>query len=254
MLQMRHNHRLKLNIRFEPILQFFAAQRKSAVASSQKTHLRYDTVHEIKDHCLGERHLMRLFTALILFLVAPSCADVANSQKIREGTPTNLFETFMNVCVNNLHAPTQSAKVLEELGWSRTRLPSFGDGGLFGNIVAVGFKNNEGNFFVSPDRNSGFVFGPADNDLNPNSKCMLATTSHEVDAFSEWSKNIFVGQVYEDTTGRRFGNRLQSWQTATFPQNISADTPITNVTLHSGLLATGNTTADTQVSVTGLRP
>lgn len=197
---------------------------------------------------------MKVISALVFLLVTPSYADVANPQKLGEGSQANLFEIFMNVCVSNLHAPTQSAEFLEQLGWSRARPPSFGDGGLFGNIMILVFKNNEGNFFVSPDRNSGFGFGPADNDLNPNSKCMLATTSHDVDAFSEWAQNVFVGQVYEDNTGRRYGNRLRSWQTATFPENISADTPIANVTLHSGLLASGTTAADTQVSVTGLIP
>lgn len=197
---------------------------------------------------------MRIFSVFVFLLVAPSCADVATSPRLAERTQTNLFETFQNVCVSNLHAPTQSAEVLEELGWSRARLPRFGDGGLFGNILVLGFRNNEGNFFVSPDQSSGFVFGPADNDLNPNSKCMLATTSDDVDAFSEWSQSIFAGQTYEDRTGRRFGNRLRVWETATFPENISADISIASVTLHSGLLAAGTTAADTQISVTGLRP
>jgi len=203
---------------------------------------------------------MKAFLLALFLLSAPARAETQPGNEAGAGSSqddtsvTRLFDLFMQVCVHGLHAPAQARDLLDRAGWSPQPLAGFNEDGLFANVMFHGLKDAEGAFYLSPDQGSGFVFGPSDNDLNPNSRCMLATTLSGARPFVEWATKAFDGHVHSDRTGKRFGNRLREWQVRDFPENISADLPIAAVTLVSGLSATGSAEAEIQISVTGLIP
>ncbi len=203
---------------------------------------------------------MRVFALTLFLFWVPACAEAQAGGVAAAGiskfdrTSAHAFNLFMQVCVHNLHDPKQAKYIMDQAGWSRQSLSSFNDGGLFANVILHGLKDLEGEFYLSQDRKSGFLFGPADNDLNPNSKCMLSTTLSDAEPFAEWADKAFDGQIHSDQTGKRYGNRRRNWRSAAFPENVSVDFPVADVILGSGLLAAGTTEADTQISVTGLTP
>lgn len=182
--------------------------------------------------------------------VMPAGATMASD----DAATATLFPLFMQGCVDNLHQTKKGRSILEASGWSRKPLESFNDRGLFANVLFHSFRDDEGAFYLSPDGQHGFVFGPADNDLYPNAKCMLATTMALADPFASWADKTFAGEDHSDQTGKRFGNRWREWKTLELLDNLPACPAITVVVLTSGLRRSGVTTADTQVSVTGFAP
>ncbi|WP_439139389.1 hypothetical protein [Planktotalea sp.] len=125
---------------------------------------------------------------------------------------------------------------------------------LFGNVLFDDFKANDEYYFLSSDKRSGIVFGQADNDVYPNSKCMPASQAESPKLFETWATELFIGQELESRTGSRYGNVGTIWQSTHFPQNLSSAAPFTTDILNKNLQKSSLASAHYQVSVTRLIP
>ena len=208
---------------------------------------------------------MRLLAIVLLSSVLTSNTLLAQSP----------YDIFQEACVENLHDYPNAELFLTQSNWSQANIDTFNEPAntlvnrllskfplapfnshkpLFGNVLFHGLAEDHGKFFVSEDGKSAVVFGKADNDLNPNSKCMFASIDKETAPFSRWADEVFKGQKHETNVGSRYGNIRSEWMSLDFPQNLSAEVPIAAVILHKKLNKSRLTRAYFQVSTTGLIP